>query len=568
MKKLKKVFSLLFALVMALAMNVTVFASGDGGEGTGDLNPPATSTTYTITINNSSAGHTYKAYQIFSGDLSGSVLSNVQWGTGINDGALLSALKSDKTIGGKFSECTSAADVAEKLATFETNSTDLDKFAAIVGEHLGETAVSFQYNENEREPEKSNYTVSGLSAGYYFVKDDKAVTGNDASTKFILKLVKDTTVAPKSDVPTVEKKVQENSDKYEADGGYGDGYNDVADWNIGDHVPFKLIGTLPEADVYNDYNTYKYVFHDTLSTGLTLDENSIKVYYATAKNAEDDDRTEIASTKYTVTVPGIEESNKCSFEIGFDNLKSVEEVSAPGFIIVEYTATLNQNAEIGLDGNPNEVYLEFSNNPNAGGEGDTGTTPSDKVVVFTYELDVTKVDGANTGTTLQGAEFKLRDNRGKWVKVDEDGKVTGWADDEKDGTVLTSDSNGLFKVIGLDDGTYYLKETKAPNQYNELKDEIKLEIKATTVHKQDWDGLSASEVLEKLQLTVTIGTTESTNDGNETTGIVSTQVENNKGATLPETGGIGTRIFYAVGAVLMIGAAVILITRKRTEKNQ
>lgn len=563
MKKLKKVFSLLFALVMALAMNVTVFASGDGGEGTVDPNPPATSTTYTITIENNKEGHTYKAYQIFSGDLSGSVLSNVQWGEDdVNGSALLAALKKDTEIGNEFADCTSAADVAKKLATFDNNSAKLDQFAAIVGQNIIEdSGKNFSYNQGL-------YTVSGLSAGYYFVKDDEAVTGNDASTKFILKLVKDTTVAPKSDVPTVEKKVQENSDKYEADGGYGNGYNDVADWNIGDHVPFKLIGTLPKADVYDDYDTYKYVFHDTLSTGLTLDENSIKVYYATTKNAVGDNRTEIASTNYTVTVPGIEESNKCSFEIGFDNLKSVAGVSAPGFIIVEYTATLNQNAEIGLDGNPNEVYLEFSNNPNAGGEGDTGTTPSDKVVVFTYELDVTKVDGANTGTTLPGAEFKLRDNRGKWVKVDEDGKVTGWADDEKDGTVLTSDSNGLFKVIGLDDGTYYLKETKAPNQYNELKDEIKLEIKATTVHKQDWDGLSASEVLEKLQLTVTIGTTESTNDGNETTGIVSTQVENNKGATLPETGGIGTRIFYAVGAVLMIGAAVLLITRKRTEKNQ
>ena len=563
MKKLKKVFSLLFALVMALAMNVTVFASGDGGDGTVDPNPPATSTTYTITIENNKEGHTYKAYQIFSGDLSGSVLSNVQWGEDdVNGSALLAALKKDTEIGNEFADCTSAADVAKKLATFDNNSAKLDQFAAIVGQNIIEdSGKNFSYNQGL-------YTVSGLSAGYYFVKDDEAVTGNDASTKFILKLVKDTTVAPKSDVPTVEKKVQENSDKYEADGGYGNGYNDVADWNIGDHVPFKLIGTLPKADVYDDYDTYKYVFHDTLSTGLTLDENSIKVYYATTKNAVGDNRTEIASTNYTVTVPGIEESNKCSFEIGFDNLKSVAGVSAPGFIIVEYTATLNQNAEIGLDGNPNEVYLEFSNNPNAGGEGDTGTTPSDKVVVFTYELDVTKVDGANTGTTLQGAEFKLRDNRGKWVKVDEDGKVTGWADDEKDGTVLTSDSNGLFKVIGLDDGTYYLKETKAPNQYNELKDEIKLEIKATTVHKQDWDGVSASEVLEKLQLTVTIGTTESTNDGNETTGIVSTQVENNKGATLPETGGIGTRIFYAVGAVLMIGAAVLLITRKRTEKNQ
>ena len=558
MNQSKKVFSLLFALVMALAMNVTVFASGDGGEGTGDLNPPATSTTYTITITNSKEGHTYKAYQVFTGDLSEGVLSNVDWGTGVNGENLLSALKRDTTIGTLFTNCTTAADVAKVLVDFQNNSANLDKFAEIVSGNLGTEAGT------ANAPTGGQYTISGLSAGYYFVKDANKVTGTDASTKFILKLVEDTTVTPKSDVPTVEKKVQENS-KYESNGGYGAGYNDVADWNIGDHVPFKLIGALPAN--YSDYDTYKYVFHDTLSTGLTLDQDSIKVYYATSKDAEGNNRTEIALENDQVVIPGTEESNTCSFEIKFDNLKSVAGVSAPGFIIVEYTATLNQNAEIGLDGNPNEVYLEFSNNPNADGEGDTGTTPSDKVVVFTYELDVTKVDGANKTTVLPGAEFKLRNNSNKWVIVEND-KVKGWTSNESEGSVLTSDSNGLFKVIGLDDGTYYLKETKAPNQYNELKDEIELEIKATTVHKQDWSGESASDVLKELKLIVTIGETESTSSGNTTTGIVSTQVENNKGATLPETGGIGTRIFYAVGAVLMIGAAVLLITRKRTEKNQ
>lgn len=562
MKKLKKVFSLLFALVMALAMNVTVFASGDGGEGTLDPNPPATSTTYTITINNSKTGHTYNAYQIFSGDLSGNVLSNVNWGNGVDVDNLLTALKKDTEIGNEFADCTSAADVAKKLATFESSSEKLDQFAAIVGQNLiKDSGKNFSYDEDEE-----IYTVSGLSAGYYFVKDADKVTGTDASTKFILKLVKDTTVAPKSDVPTVEKKVQENSDKYEADGGYGDGYNDVADWNIGDHVPFKLIGTLPESDVYDDYDTYTYVFHDTLSTGLTLDKNSIKVYYATAKNAVGDNRTEIASTNYTVTSPGTEEkeSDKCSFEIGFDNLKSVAGVSASGFIIVEYTATLNQNAEIGLDGNPNEVYLEFSNNPNAGGEGDTGTTPKDKVIVFTYELDVTKVDGADATETLKDAEFKLYDKNNKWVVVDGNGKVTGWSDSENNGSTLKSDNNGLFRVIGLDDGTYYLKETKAPDGYNKLQSPIKIVITATTTNGQEWNGV-ANTALTALTIAVDNGTA---NAGNVNTGTVSTQVENNKGATLPETGGIGTRIFYAVGAVLMIGAAVILITRKRTEKNQ
>lgn len=549
MKKLKKVFSLLFSLVMALAMNVTVFASGDGAT------EPAPPTTYTITIANSKEGHTYKAYQVFTGDLSEGVLSNVDWGTGVNGENLLSALKRDKTIGTLFTNCTTAADVAKVLVDFQNNSANLDKFAEIVSGNLGTEAGT------ANAPTGGQYTISGLSAGYYFVKDANQVTGTDASTKFILKLVEDTTVTPKSDVPTVEKKVQENS-KYGSNGGYGKGYNDVADWNIGDHVPFKLIGALPAN--YSDYGTYEYVFHDTLSTGLTLDENSIKVYYAASKDAEGNNRTEIASTKYTVTVPGTEESNTCSFEIKFANLKSVDGVTASDFIIVEYTATLNENAEIGLDGNPNEVFLEFSNNPNAGGEGDTGTTPKDKVIVFTYELDVTKVDGADATETLKDAEFKLYDKNNKWVVVDGNGKVTGWSDSENNGSTLKSDNNGLFRVIGLDDGTYYLKETKAPDGYNKLQSPIKIVITATTTNGQEWNGV-ANTALTALTIAVDNGTA---NAGNVNTGTVSTQVENNKGATLPETGGIGTRIFYAVGAVLMIGAAVILITRKRTEKNQ
>ena len=174
--------------------------------------------------------------------------------------------------------------------------------------------------------------------------------------------------------------------------------------------------------------------------------------------------------------------------MAFADLTSVEGVTADKYIIVEYTATLNKDAEIGLPGNPNKVYLEFSNNPNSGGEGDTGKTPEDKVIVFTYELDVTKVDGEDADTKLKDAEFKLYDENGKYAHCDA-GKVTGWADTEEGGSTLKSDENGLFKVIGLDDGTYWLKETKAPDGYNLITDPIKIEIKATTVNDQDWTAM-------------------------------------------------------------------------------
>ena len=549
MRKVKKLLGLLLAAVMVLAMGVPTFAA---------------SGSYTLTISGASDGHTYEAYQIFAGDLSENeqTLSNVKWGDGVNGEALLAALKGTEEEPTAYQTCMTAADVAKVLESYENNSSEMKAFADIAGQHLTKTTsgTASAYNEDSK-----SYTISGLAAGYYLVKDkDDSVPGTDAYTDFILKVVQNTTVTPKSDVPTVEKKVQED-DKHNQDDGYGNGYNDVADWNIGDAVPFKLIGTLPTN--FADYDTYQYIFHDTLSDGLDLNKGSIKVYYASDKAGTD--KTEISSEKYTVNVPGTEGTDQCSFEVAFADLTSVEGVTANKYIIVEYTATLNKDAEIGLPGNPNKVYLEFSNNPNSGGEGDTGKTPEDKVIVFTYELDVTKVDGADADTKLEDAEFKLYDENGKYVIVDADGKVIGWADNEAGGSTLKSDENGLFKVIGLDDGTYWLKETKAPDGYNLITDPIKIEIKATTVNDQDWTAMEGpADALTALEIKVTVGSTTTSGTGDTESGIVATDIKNNKGATLPETGGMGTTIFYVLGAILVLGAGGLLIARRRTDSEK
>lgn len=549
MRKVKKLLGLLLAAVMVLAMGVPTFAA---------------SGSYTLTISGASDGHTYEAYQIFAGDLSENeqTLSNVKWGDGVNGEALLAALKGTEEEPTAYQTCMTAADVAKVLESYENNSSEMKAFADIAGQHLTKTTsgTASAYNEDSK-----SYTISGLAAGYYLVKDkDDSVPGTDAYTDFILKVVQNTTVTPKSDVPTVEKKVQED-DKYNQDGGYGNGYNDVADWNIGDAVPFKLIGTLPTN--FADYDIYQYIFHDTLSDGLDLNEGSIKVYYASDKAGTD--KTEIPLGKYEVEAPGTEGTDQCSFEVAFADLTSVEGVTANKYIIVEYTATLNKDAEIGLPGNPNKVYLEFSNNPNSGGEGDTGKTPEDKVIVFTYELDATKVDGEHTDTKLKDAEFKLYDENGKYVIVDADGKVTGWADNEAGGSTLKSDENGLFKVIGLDDGTYWLKETKAPDGYNLITDPIKIEIKATTVNDQDWTAMEGpADALKVLEIKVTVGSTTTSGNGDAESGIVETDIKNNKGAELPETGGMGTTIFYVLGAILVLGAGGLLIARRRTDSEK
>ena len=520
MKKMKKLVSLLLAVVMVLAMTVVAHAA-----------------TVTVPSGGILKDHTFTAYQVLSGREEDSILSDVQWGSGINSADFLAALKADTTNGSLFTNCTDAAAVAKVLGDNNTNTA------------LANTVAKLAYANKTGTGTALTSGDITLADGYYLVVDTTADVGKGgAYNTALLQVVGNINITAKTDAPTFEKKVLED-DKYNQNEGYGTGYNDIADYNMGDAVPFKLIGSVPDM---SRYDTYKYIFHDTLSEGLTLNGNSIQVYVASDKAGAD--KTEI--TGWTKEVEGQ------SFTVSFTDLKTVSGVSQGKYIIVEYTATLNQNAVVGLVGNPNTGYLEYSNKPDQSGSGDTnntGNTPEDKVIVFTYELDTTKVDGQEITKKLEGAEFKLHNAEDKWATVDSNSNITGWADSEERGSILTSDENGLFKVIGLDDGTYYLKETKAPTGYNLLSSEITVVITATTTNGQTWTNGEASFALTKLEVTAdsTAGT------GNVSTGIASITVANNKGATLPSTGGIGTTIFYVLGTILVLAAAILLITRKR-----
>lgn len=241
MKYGKKIVSLMLTLVMLAAMTLTAGAA-DG-------------TTYTITVNDTKAGHTYGAYQIFSGDLSGGVLSNIEWGTGVNGTALLSALKAaDATA---YDGCTTAAEVAKKLEEKKDDAAFVAAFAKVAVNNLNTASAAAQVAENA-----TSCALSNLQAGYYLVKDTETVTGNDAATAVILRVVANVTVSPKSSVPTLTKKVKD----------FDDAWQDGANYAIGSHVPFKLTGTMPST--LDTYTTYSYTFHDTLSTGLTFDAGS------------------------------------------------------------------------------------------------------------------------------------------------------------------------------------------------------------------------------------------------------------------------------------------------------
>lgn len=572
MKKARKLTAVLLSLVMLLALVV----------------PASAAENYSITIHNDKTGHTYEAYQIFAGTVSddetdgetdgGPMLGDITWGSGVDGGALLAALKAANA--GKYGVCTTAADVAEALGTENATAADAAAFADIAAQHLTATVAGTATAPND----DGNYIIQGLPAGYYLVKDqDGSLEGDaDTATDYIVQVLGNVTMEPKdSDIPTLEKKVAEqgkgDEGKYDLDGGYGTYYNDVADWNIGDRVPFKLIGSIPDMDAYD---TYQYIFHDTISDGLTLDIGSFDVYVAQEKNQDPVALgwTEIPAANYELT------QTADGFTLTIDNLKNFPYVNDDGrnYILVFYDAVLNENAEIGLPGNENSAYLEFSNNPNGDG---TGRTEDDKVIVFTYELDGTKVDG-ETQAALQNAQFVLLNGAKSEAAVVVDGKVTEWikfgtqADGTKleipttyegwtalaqkhNGLILTSDENGLFSIAGLDDGTYFLREIQAPNGYNLLEDDVKLDISATTANGQEWAGDPAT-ALTNLNMTITVGEAEPTQvRGDLEGGTVGVTVENNQGATLPETGGMGTTLFYIIGGLLVVGAGILLVVRIR-----
>lgn len=535
MKRLKKAGALVLALLMTFVFAIPAMAAETAEE-----------TPYSITIRNENAGHTYQAYQIFAGDVAddeteegvGPTLSNITWGRGVNGDALLAALKIANPE--KYGDCATAKDVAEALGAENATSAEAEAFADVVAEHLATVAGT------ANTPTGGVYTISGLAAGYYLVKDqDDSLQGeNDAYTDYIVQVLGNTMMAPKSDVPTAVKKVDDKNDSNTTED--QENWQDSADYDIGDHVPFQITVTLPDnLDAYDDYYLN---IQDTLSPGLSYDKNSAKIYIGNQLISQGEDAEPLTI---------FEEQDGTYLTWHWDNVKaSFSDITNNSVIRVEYTATLNKNAVIGAAGNPNTMYIEFSNNPNGGGNGET---PVDTVIVFTYQTIVNKVD--ENQRSLAGAKFTLE----KFVASD-NGAVTynGVQGDWVAKTVAENQGGTTFTFTGLDDGEYRLKETQTPLGYNTI-DDIYFTITATHDTEADEPKLAALKV-ENAQYVNAEGNTVDgtiTFTSNTTDGSLTTNVVNVSGSTLPETGGMGTMVFYVVGGVIVAGVLVLLVAKRR-----
>lgn len=476
--------------------------------------------------------HTYTVYQVFTGTYgSDGSLGDVKPGTDFN---------ADNGAGDNGTNLT-AAKAAEALAKIESTESDQTKLAEI----LKFANLTTQYGSDLT----ASAPLTNVPAGYYLAKDkDNTVTGNDAQTLYIVNVVGNSavTITRKADKPTFQKKVKDTNDST----GSTTNWQDSADYDVNDEVPFQLTATLPaNEDDFAAYKTYKLVFTDNQSAGLTYPAaDGFIVKYGD---------TVVPSTQYTLTLNPTTTAADSTFTLTINDVKSLKDVNgdaitvaAGGKFTVEYESTLNDKAVIGSTGNPNEAKLQYSNNPNYTGEGansPTGETPKDKVIVFTYQLNVNKTFDQGTPADNDLPKFTLYKSyksgeQEEWRKVGEEITVTK--------TSNGTETKYTASFPRIDDGNYKLVESHTPAGYNTAADTL---FTVTAEH----DIEAVNPLLTSLKIDQT--------DGNTTNGTVQANVVNKKGSNLPSTGGMGTVMLYVAGIAVFVlaGATLVMALRRR-----
>lgn len=537
-KAIKKLLAALLAVAMVCAMAIPAFAYN-----------------YWETEEDLGQNHCYDAFQIFKGDVTGNdtdgfKISNVGWGSSIaHPNEFLAQLTKDSTIGSEFETNFTAQEAVAVISKWHDSDNNSIAFARCV--------CNYVYSDRDSTPVLRGGHTNGFEleeAGYYLIVDTSSFSSSadgdsyHAYNSFLLKVDKahhHVQITPKVEKPTVKKEVYDNDDG--SSSGDNNGWGSSADHAINEEFQFQLIAKLPESEnnghAYDYYDKYSVIFHDTLSDGITYDRPDSVVIKSNGKTyviPNDSSKYTIGLESQNYLVVKIPDVKACAKDAGFD-------LNDGATITVTYTAHLNENAAVnGSAENKNSVRLQYSNNPRPDGEywGYTPNyTPESEVYVYTYQLNNTKYhDTAEKGNELKDVGFRL------YSDADYKNEVELYQDGEfyypiknasnKQAVEMKSTEDGTFNVKGLDAGTYYLKETKTPADYNPC-DVPPVIIKAN--HKGNQVDLNGS--------------------------TLSTTIINKKagGITLPSTGGIGTTIFYVVGGGLMVAAIVLLVTKKRME---
>lgn len=572
--------------------------------------------TYTLTIDNPEAGHTYEAYQIFAGTFSTgtvkneknenvteSYLSDIDWGTGVITAgddytAMIEALKNatptlydnGETL---LAGVNDATKVAMALSKLENMAQEVDKFNEIVGAHLTSTCAKATESQD-----KKTQVFEGLTAGYYLVKDvDNSLKDqqNQSYTKYLVKLVYTTTISVKSQAMNLHKFIVEDGKEVKA--------NNAA---MGETVSYRLESATSKMGGYE--KPYTYVIHDELDEGLTFNKD---VVVKIGKNA-DLDKNEVyaaenvkveystaANDKYSETMPEVPKNGKLYIRITVNNL--VENSKQDMNVLVTYSATVNNKAVIGTNPNTNTAYLEYSNNPNQSQDNNipTSTTPAEHVYTYVAGFEISKISPADK--LLPGAQFMIEGTGdttitklnviGYSFKEDADGEyynvnnsyttatqdnyggkkyVAEYGTIEKDGPQvvgMTSDKDekdgdktvGTLRFNGLKEGTYTITEVLAPTGYKKLDKPITVKI--------EWTAPNLKNDKTECEWKYTVSSEENVVTSTETDNS-HYKIVNRHGLTLPFTGGEGANLLAGLGLALMAAAVAAILYIKRRQNRE
>lgn len=469
MKTMRKLFTVLLALAMTLALAVPAFAADTGS----------------ITITNPQGDHTYTAYKIFDVTYTADGV-NYSYTISDNDAAF-NTVKAYADVAANGLKLTAVANTNKYNVSFGASFS-----AASFAQHL-KTNVDSLGTGTAFTKEGDTMKASGLALGYYFVS-------GTSGTVCELATAKDIQIRDKNEAPQIEKSVDD------ADGTV----------EVGQVLTFTITGKVPSTKGYTEFT---YQVTDTMTEGLTFNKD-----------------VKVTIGGVDVTAAATIKNNENGFVASINMMNYQGQIDKP--VVITYTATVNEKA-IQRDKETNTATLKYSNNPadkNLFGESKV------EVDVFSFNIVIDKYATGHESTKLEGAKFVLKNNEGKYYKCDAATKAVTWVDTKADATEVSTDNKGVARFDGLQAGTYSLEETAAPAGYNQLTKDIIIVL--------DKNGSTIDNAASTLGagLSLTAG------------------VANSTGTMLPETGGIGTVIFVALGALAVICAGVFLVTNKRMSK--